>query len=217
MRRLLPYCLALFLAASGGSLAWAQSGNPRLMLLDAQAQAAQGQDERALALLDLAIESGGLSPNLQAIALSQRGKIHFRKKEFALAHADFGRALSIDPSLGQALRGDCFSLLNMRRFEAAQPVCEAAAAEAKAESAAEAADILGYAALVRRDYGTALAYFDQAIVADQSYAPAYLHRGLVYLAQKNETLARDDFLKARNLWPQDREIERTLRQLGVIF
>jgi len=217
MRRILP-CLAtavVLTLVAGPALA--QASKSRILLLDAQSQVARGNDETALSLLQVVIEAQDLSPELQAIALAQRGNIQFRRKNYPMAHADFTRALAVDPDSLQALRGDCFALLNMRRFEEAQIVCEEASRLAGQFNRAEAADILGYAALMRRDYGTALRHLDTAIAEGPDYAPAYLHRGLVYLAQKNETLARDDFLKARNLWPQDREIERTLRQLGVIF
>lgn len=208
------FAAALTLCASA---ALAQSTHPRIMLLDAQSLANQGKDEEAIALLNLVVASDALSDELQAIAYAQRGNIHFRKKRYPLAQEDFNRALLVDPDSEQALRGACFTLLQMRKFPEAQPVCEMAAAETEDESKAAAQDILGYTALMRRDYSTALVHLDRAIQYDPGYAPAYLHRGLVYQSQKYDVLARADFLRARELWPQDREIEATLRQLGLIF
>ncbi len=195
----------------------ASAHNARILLLDAQALANRGHDQEALLLLDQLIAADELSDDLRAVAFVQRGNIKFRKRRFPLAQEDFSRALAHDPDSEQALRGSCFSLLQMRKMEPAQQICYKAAQEAAEDSKAEAADILGYSALMRRDYVTALMELNTAIQADPTYAPAYLHRGMVYQAQKQEVLARADFLKARELWPQDLEIEAALRQLGLIF
>ena len=216
MRPLLICLIAvvLFAAALAPS---AGAHNARILLLDAQAAANRGQDQEAMILLDQVIAADELSDELRSVAFVKRGNIQFRKKRFPLAQEDFGRALALDPDSEQALRGSCFALLQMRKMELAQQICYKAAQVAAEDNKAEAADILGYSALMRRDYVTALRELDTAIQADPTYAPAYLHRGMVYQAQKQEVLARADFLKARELWPQDPEIEAALRQLGLIF
>lgn len=216
MRPLLPCLLATALCL-GASGALAQQTHPRIMLLDAQSLSNKGQDAEAIALLDRVVQADDLSDDLKAVAYTKRGNIHFRKKRYPLARDDFERALRFDPDSDHALRGNCFALLQMRKFDQARIVCEAAADETAEKNKAAAEDILGYSALLRRDYGAALFHLDSAISADPGYAPAYLHRGMVYLAQKNDVLARADFLRARELWPQDRDIEATLRQLGLIF
>ncbi len=216
MRPLLPCILAVAIGLFASN-AMAQSSQPRIMLLDAQSLASQGKTDEAMALLTLVVASDDLSNELKAIAYAQRGNIQFRKKRYPLAYADFEQARFYDPLSDQALRGSCFTLLQMRKFVEAKPICDTAAAETADNNEAAAADILGYSALMRRDYVAALVHLEQAIALDPTYAPAYLHRGLVYQAQKYDVLARADFLRARELWPQDREIEATLRQLGLIF
>ncbi|GAB5470256.1 MAG: hypothetical protein Kilf2KO_32860 [Rhodospirillales bacterium] len=208
-------CLIVGLIASLAGTASAQQSNPRILLLDAQALASRGMDQEALALLDRVVVAEELSDDLRAIAYAKRGNIHFRKKRYPVAQQNFGQALGYDVDSLPALRGNCFSLLHLRRFDEALIFCESASAQEQNKAAG--ADILGYAALMRRDYGTALTYLNESIRLDPAYAPAYLHRGLVYQAQKNEVLARADFLKARDLWPGDPEIEATLRQLGLVF
>ncbi len=216
MRTLLPCLLATALTL-GTASALAQQSHPRIMLLDAQSLANQGREVEAMVLLDQVVMAQDLSDELKAIAYAKRGNIHFRKKRYPLARDDFDRALGYDPTSEQALRGSCFTLLQMRKFDSARRICEDAATETRNESESAAEDILGYSALMRRDYLTAHRHLDRSIALDPSYAPAYLHRGLVYQAQKNDVLARADYLRARELWPQDREIEATLRQLGLIF
>ncbi|MEO1190798.1 MAG: tetratricopeptide repeat protein [Pseudomonadota bacterium] len=210
--------LAAGLLVLSATAAAAQQTNPRILLLDAQALSNRGQDEQALVLLDQVVQSEALSDQLRAIAYAQRGNIHYRAKRYPIAQQDFAQGLTFDARSLPALRGNCFSLLQMRRHEEAGGPCTAAADRlVQNGQVAAAADILGYAAFMRRDYGTALEELNTAIRLDPAYAPAYLHRGLVYQAQKNEVLARQDFLKARELWPGDREIEATLRQLGLLF
>ncbi len=216
MRPLLP-CLLAAAVTFGATATLAQQTHPRILLLDAQSLANKGQDQEAIIILDRIVTADELSDELRAIAYTKRGNIHFRKKRYPLARDDFERALDYDDDSDHALRGACFALLQMRKFDQARRLCEQAAAETKEKNPAAAEDILGYSALLRRDYGAALYHFQSAIAADPSYAPAYLHRGMVYQAQKNDVLARADFLRARELWPQDRDIEATLRQLGLIF
>ncbi len=208
------FAAALLATAFAGG---AKAHNARIMLLDAQSLANRGQDQEAMILLDQVIADQEISDELKSVAFVKRGNIQFRKKRFPLAQEDFSRALALDPESEQGLRGSCFALLQMRKMEPAQQVCYKAAQVAGEDNLAEASDILGYSALMRRDYVTALKELNTAIQADPTYAPAYLHRGMVYQAQKQEVLARADFLKARELWPQDLAIEAALRQLGLIF
>jgi len=187
----------------------------RVVILDAQEKARQGDLQGAMLMLDQALASGNLSPPLKSAAATAKGNMLYRAKRWQDAIQAFDLALQQAPQNGRALRGRCFARVEVGDIAAAEQDCTAAAA--LFDNAALSADTLGFVAMRQRKVPEALAFFDQAIAADPNYASAYLNKGITLYLAGNEEGGRSNMLKAQELEPNNPDVTAVLKRYGLIY
>ncbi len=209
------FLLAMFVAlapvAFGGP---ASAEVPNIIVLDAQSAARKGNYDEAIRLYSEALATGELKPFMQVAALNGRGLVYYRQQVYPSALNDFTAALNIEPNNATVLRNRCFVFIEQREWGYAIDDCRASAAALPNDP--QGPDTLGYVYLRQARYDEAIGYFNQSLTLDADYGPAYLHRGMAYYNLGDRQRGRDDLLKAQSLMPNNVEVEKQLRRMGLI-
>lgn len=214
-RTLLALALLLPLAAVPALVpAEAEAQVPNLIVLDAQSAAREGRYQDAIDLYTQAIATGELKPFMLVAAYNGRGLVYYRLREYPMAIEDYSRALAIEPNDDTVLRNRCFAFIELREWGYALDDCQASAAAAPDDP--QGPDTIGYLYYRQGLYGQALEYFNRSLAMNANFGPAYLHRGMTYDKLGNREAARADLLRAKELLPNNPEVETQMRRMGMI-
>jgi len=204
-----PYFLAYGTFFTVGSL-WSYAANAALACQvesDPRAQAALRQS--ALAHLDACVRRGLSAAGAQAL----RGRLSFLAEDYAAAETDLAAAWDTLERRQQA-PPDLALMLGLCRFNredwpGARPWLQAFVTREPAAHVGWQAYGLVLAFL--GDQTGAIAALDRAVALAPD-EPTYLYnRGLLHYRADHRDLARADFLRARDLWPENPQIDQMAR------
>jgi len=175
------------------------------------AYAELGERKRAIEDYDKAIE---LNPDF-AEAYYNRGIAYAKQQKYNEAIKDFDKAIELNPNLAEAYIGRGVTYAEQQKYNEAIKDFDKAI-ELNPDDA-EAYGNRGIAYAKQQKYNEAIKDYDKAIKLNPDDAEAYGNRGIAYAELGEHERAREDMLRAGNLFTNERRIEDAIRACIVIF
>jgi lipoprotein NlpI len=172
--------------------------------------------DAAIGFCSRALQSGDLSDEDKALALTDRGNAHDGKGDHARAIQDYDQALQLRPDYASAFYNRGLTYWRKGDSERAiQDFDQAIHLEPEPLLATLAYNSRGYVLMGNGDYDRAIQDFDQAIRLQPDYALAFNNRGLAYAHKGDRDRAFQNLDQALRLQP-DREDEIAARKGRIL-